>query len=247
MITLVNKIYIIALFNFALLFHRGAVSELEVPGLDHKVYVKEGDINLGFLIHVYRYSISGFCSNEFRPSGAQWTEIPAFITERINSNETLLPNITLGFVVFDDCQKDLTALARSIYFVDSDGEQNTKANKHYKVAGVVGPIYSRQSVMVSSFLGLFNIPVLSPLSTSDELSDKSRFPFFMRLVQPDSFQAVAIVDLIEYFGWTYVSLLYSEGSYGENAAKYIERLTRSREICLAVSKRLSSDYDDNDI
>ncbi|KAK2142344.1 hypothetical protein LSH36_967g00009 [Paralvinella palmiformis] len=101
--------------------------------------------------------------------------------------------------------------------------------------------------MVSSFLGLFNIPVLSPWSTSDELSDKSRFPYFMRLVPPDSFQAVAILDLMEYFGWSYMSFLYSEGSYGENAAKHIERLTRKRKLCLAVAKRLSSDYTDDDI
>ena len=235
------------IINLTLLLRHETLSELTVPGLDNKAYVKDGDILIGYLIHVYRYSRSEFCSNVVRPTGAQNTEIAGFIVDRINEDETLLPNITLGFVVFDDCQKDLTALARSIYFVPSAKKGQTSDGNHYKVAGIVGPIYSRQSVMVSSFLGLFNIPVLSPLSTSDELSDKSRFPFFMRLVSPDTFQAVAVVSIVEHFRWSYVSLLYSEGSYGENAAKHIERLTRSRDICLAVSKRLSSDYDDADM
>ncbi|KAK2140109.1 hypothetical protein LSH36_1480g00012 [Paralvinella palmiformis] len=230
------------------LFGRRVGGELTVPGFDYKVYAREGDINIGYLIHVYRYSSSDFCSDSFRPTGAQNTEIAGFMTDRINADDALLPNISLGFVVFDDCQKDLTALADSVYFVGSGGPSpQSPDSKHRPVAGVVGPIYSRQSVMVSSFLGLFDVPVLSPLSTSDELSDKSRFPYFMRLVPPDSFQAVAIVDVIEFFGWSYVSLLYSEGSFGENAAKHVERLTRSHGVCLAVSKRLAADYDQAEI
>lgn len=234
--------------HFLLLVVQNVDCELTVPGLKYRVYARQGDINIGFLTHIYRYSSSDFCASTFRPTGAQNSEIPAFMTEQINQDDSLLPNISLGFVTFDDCQKDLTALANSVYFVPTgDRTIDRSSTKHHPIAGLVGPIYSRQSVMVSSFLGLFNIPVLSPLSTSDELSDKSRFPYFMRLVPPDSYQAVAIGDMIRFFGWSYVSLLYSEGSYGVNAAKYVERLTRQRGVCLAISKRLAADYSEREI
>lgn len=32
---------------------------------------------------------------------------------------------------------------------------------------------------------------------------------------PDTFQAIALVDVVKMFNWTYVSTIASEGSYGE--------------------------------
>ena len=220
-----------------------------VPGLKDEVYQKGGDINIGFLVNVHKHGHAEFCSEDHWPRSAQVTEIPAYMTQLINSDSTLLPNITLGFVVFDGCSKDLTALGRSLSFIptraDARGQQHEWPN--LDVVGIVGPDTSRQAVMVASLLGLFQLPVLSPYATSDELSDKGRFPYFMRMVPPDAYQAVAVVDIIEHFSWTYISMLYSEGSYGENAAKHIERLTKQRGICIAVSEMVSSDAGDEEM
>ena len=41
--------------------------------------------------------------------------------------------------------------------------------------------------------------------------------------------------------WMYVSLLFSEGSYGENGAKQLQRTTRKRGICIAYSSMVISD------
>ena len=38
---------------------------------------------------------------------------------------------------------------------------------------------------------------------------------FARTVPPDTFQAIALVDIVKKFNWTYVSTIASEGSYGE--------------------------------
>ncbi len=60
-----------------------------------------------------------------------------------------------------------------------------KMNFFDNVAGTIGPGFSSASVLVASLLGLFEIPVLATFSTSDELSDKSGFNYFMRMVPPD--------------------------------------------------------------
>ena len=220
-------------------------SQTTIPGLDQTAYVKLGDINVGYLSYVHRYSSTRFCSDTTSAAGAQYSTVPEFITDLINADHTILPNITMGFVAFDDCQKDLTALARTLSFAPNM-RYNTKRRK-YDVVGVVGPNYSSQSAIISKFLGLFQIPVLSTYATSDELSDKTQFPYFMRLVPPDAFQALALVDILEHFGWSYVSLLHSGGNYGDNGARQIEVLTKARGICLAVNQRLSSDFTDEDI
>ena len=56
---------------------------------------------------------------------------------------------------------------------------------------------------------------VSPASTAKALSDKTRFEMFARTVPPDTFQAIALVDIVKKFNWTYVSTIASEGSYGE--------------------------------
>lgn len=62
------------------------------------------------------------------------------------------------------------------------------------------------------------IPQISYASTSAELSDKSRFEYFSRVVPPDNFQAQAIVEMVRQLGWKYVSTVAVEGDYGEKVS-----------------------------
>lgn len=73
---------------------------------------------------------------------------------------------------------------------------------------------------------LFKIPQISYASTAPELSDDRRYDFFSRVVPPDSFQAQAMVDIIRALGWTYVSTIASEGSYGEKGVEAFTQLSK---------------------
>ena len=42
---------------------------------------------------------------------------------------------------------------------------------------------------------------------------------FARTVPPDTFQAIALVDIVKRFNWTYVSTIASEGSYGKTITR----------------------------
>ena len=59
------------------------------------------------------------------------------------------------------------------------------------------------------------IPQISYASTSTELSDKTRFEYFSRVVPPDYLQAQAMVHVVRALGWKYVSTVAVEGDYGE--------------------------------
>ena len=47
--------------------------------------------------------------------------------------------------------------------------------------------------------------------------------------------------------WTYISLIFSEGSYGENGGKQVERRTRKSSICIGYSTMISSDANSGDM
>ncbi|KAG8002598.1 Metabotropic glutamate receptor 7, partial [Nibea albiflora] len=93
------------------------------------------------------------------------------------------------------------------------------------------------------------IPQISYASTAPELSDDRRYDFFSRVVPPDSFQAQAMVDIIRALGWTYVSTIASEGSYGEKGVEAFTQLSKEAGgICVAQSLKIPhnpklEDYD----
>ncbi|XP_050687348.1 metabotropic glutamate receptor 7-like [Eriocheir sinensis] len=106
------------------------------------------------------------------------------------------------------------------------------------VVGVIGAASSSVSVMIANILRLFKIPQISYASTSTELSDKSRFEYFSRVVPPDNFQAMAMVEVVKAFQWRYVSTLADEGDYGEKGIASFTKLAEAKGLCVAVAERV---------
>ena len=232
---------------------------------DYSAYTREGDINIGFMTSIHN---DDTCSKTVSIGGTLNSEQIAFAVNAINNSTEILPNITLGFVVLDSCGSELRALARSVYFLKDNTSSTSETGswfeypgdreiilpgseveqemygspQQYDIAGLVGLTTSRQTINVAALMNAFRVPVISHLATSDELSDRQRFPFFLRVVPPDRFSAAALIDIMLHFNWSYVSLLYTEGSYGENGAKQIEQLLekQSTELCISFSYRISS-------
>lgn len=99
---------------------------------------------------------------------------------------------------------------------------------------------------VANLLGLFHIPQVSPASTAKALSDKTRFEFFARTVPPDTFQSSALVDIVKTVNWSYVSTVYSEGSYGEYGIEVFHREAQERNVCIAAAEKVPSTADDKE-
>ncbi len=205
----------------------------------HGCYSSQGDINLGISMFIHESGDGDeLCGQKL--SHRTFLEAifsMAYAVKNVNRDPSLLPNITIGFTVLDDCGKDTAALARAMAFVNSDQNCDKLKNEHLAngnrveccaalndnpVKGVIGPVSSRQSIMAASLYSLYEIPTLSPTATSDELDDRSRFGYFLRLVPSDRFQAQAMLAFYEAMNWTYSALIYSEGGYGENGAKQIQ-------------------------
>ncbi|XP_071817025.1 metabotropic glutamate receptor 7-like isoform X3 [Apostichopus japonicus] len=104
---------------------------------------------------------------------------------------------------------------------------------------------SREDLHKSSAYEMM-IPQVSYASTSSELSDKSRYGYFLRVVPPDTYQAQAMMAVVKEFGWTYVSTVASAGNYGEKGIEAFKNLTRDTDVCLATSEVIGRDSVDAD-
>ncbi|XP_018331514.1 metabotropic glutamate receptor 7-like isoform X1 [Agrilus planipennis] len=109
---------------------------------------------------------------------------------------------------------------------------------HKPVTAVIGASFSVVSIMVANILRLFKIPQISYASTSTELSDKSRFEYFSRVVPPDNFQAQTMVEIIRALGWKYVSTVAVEGEYGEKGIASFISYSVEAGICIAVTEKI---------
>ncbi|XP_071784268.1 metabotropic glutamate receptor 4-like isoform X2 [Asterias amurensis] len=214
----------------------------------------DGNIILGGLFPVHENGING-CGT-FDLGGYQRLEAMVYALEKINNDQELLPGINIGALILDTCSRDTYALEQTMEFVTStmtriDLNAFTCPNgstPDYEppqpTIGVVGAAGSPVSTMVANILRLFKIPQVSYASTSPELSDKSRYDYFLRVVPPDTYQAQAMLDIVTALGWKYVSTVASAGNYGENGISAFRNLTRFSNdtgLCLAPSEVIPRD------
>ena len=75
------------------------------------------------------------------------------------------------------------------------------------------------------------------------LSDKTLYAHFARTVPSDMFQARAIADIVKHLNWTYVSLVSSEGLYGESGSKEFIKEASKRGICIATHEKIGPNMD----
>ncbi|XP_078046873.1 metabotropic glutamate receptor-like [Augochlora pura] len=226
---------------------------------EREAVVIPGDIVLGGLFPVHEKGSSS-CGPNVYHRGVQRLEAMLFAIDQINNNRTILPGITLGVHILDTCSRDTYALNQSLHFVraslsgpdtsilecaDRSVPKITKTASVGPIFGVIGGSYSSVSLQVANLLRLFHIPQISPASTAKALSDKTRFDYFARTVPPDTFQSIALVDVVKSANWSYVSTVYSEGSYGEYGIEVFTREATERNVCIAAALKVPGAADDH--
>ena len=171
-------------------------------------------------------------------------------SKKINNDPNLLQNVTLGFDIRDYCDSPVLAMKAATHFVKTNylneliEEQKDKAaqlkslkrNLTSPVSAVFGCADSTSSILVSSLLQVDGIPLISHAATSEELSSPYYDTFF-RTIPPDSEQAKAMVDIIEYYRWRYIAAVAVDHSYGRYGLRALEREAYDRmTFCIAFSE-----------
>uniref|UniRef100_A0A672NQA6 Glutamate metabotropic receptor 1 n=1 Tax=Sinocyclocheilus grahami TaxID=75366 RepID=A0A672NQA6_SINGR len=222
----------------------------------------DGDIIIGALFSVHHQpaaeKVSERKCGEVREQyGIQRVEAMFYTLDRINADPNLLPNITLGCEIRDSCWHSSVALEQSIEFIrdslisirdDKDGQKwcvegNPSAQPpatKKPIAGVIGPGSSSVAIQVQNLLQLFNIPQIAYSATSIDLSDKTLYKYFLRVVPSDTLQARALLDIVKRYNWTYVSAVHTEGNYGESGMEAFKELASQEGLCIAHSDKIYS-------
>ncbi|XP_073239617.1 extracellular calcium-sensing receptor-like [Porites lutea] len=238
-------------FHFLLLWllmHSSPASSIEP-----KRFYQPGNVTLGVLLPLHVRTAHDKCG-EFYAFSLGYTEAITFAIERINKDPELLPNVTLGFDIRDYCDTPVLAMKIANDFVKSnylnellEGQGDNFGSKltinmdylTAPISAVIGTEDSSSTTLVSSLLNVAAIPTISPFATSEELSSPY-FNSFFRTIPPDGQQAKAMVDIIEYYQWTYIAAVAIDHSYGRCGLRALEREAYDRKtFCIAFSEYIT--------
>ncbi|XP_029441500.1 extracellular calcium-sensing receptor-like [Rhinatrema bivittatum] len=101
------------------------------------------------------------------------------------------------------------------------------------LAAVIGDTQSRMSIIIAQLLGVYRQTQISYASTVATLSDKSRFPSFLRTTPSDELQSLGIARLITFFGWTWVGILAEDSEYGQIGSQMLKEELVKAGVCVA--------------
>uniref|UniRef100_A0A671PTX5 Metabotropic glutamate receptor 5 n=1 Tax=Sinocyclocheilus anshuiensis TaxID=1608454 RepID=A0A671PTX5_9TELE len=253
----------VSLYLFTVLLWRLASLATVAQSNERRVVAHiPGDIIIGALFSVHHQPPADKvherkCGAVREQYGIQRVEAMMHTLDRINADPKILSNITLGCEIRDSCWHSSVALEQSIEFIRDSlvaadeseeagggtrcADPGATAMKGKKpIVGLIGPGSSSVAIQVQNLLQLFNIPQIAYSATSMDLSDKSLFKYFMRVVPSDAQQARAMVDIVKRYNWTYVSAIHTEGNYGESGMEAFKEMAGKEGICIAHSDKIWS-------
>ena len=218
----------------------------DLTSLTSRRYFKSGNVSIGGLFPVHTRSCT---DSNLRPEYLGLAEAMVFAISEINKNPYLLPNITLGYDIYDTCLNKRLAMRSALEFVNlynlaSHSKDLLSAANSVQchnaivasplrpVSAVIGTGSSSSSTVVANLLQVADIPLVSYAATSDKLSKTREFPTFFRTVPPDRFQSKAIVDIAKHFNWSYVSAIASDESYGRSGIEFFKTQAQRQGICI---------------
>ena len=124
------------------------------------------------MVYVITFTVSEyslFFSLSFSLRIFRMAQSMIFAIEEINREGKLLPNVTLGYKIYDSCSTPYQALKAAMELMgteqDSEVEMVDNHMCHGTVPVVIGDGGSTQSLVVARLLGAFHVPqVRCPLS-----------------------------------------------------------------------------------
>ncbi|XP_069059369.1 vomeronasal type-2 receptor 26-like [Pleurodeles waltl] len=167
-----------------------------------------------------------------------------FAIEEINQTPDFLPNITLGFRIFDSCISEKQALRGTLELLS--GKEGAvpgySCSTHPLMAGIIGETLSSLTIPMARIMGVLHYPQISHSAAISTLSDKLQFPSFLRTVPGNTFQNIALAQLVGHFGWTWVGLIISDDDVGLQGGQQVKMLIEENGGCVAFIERIHLRY-----
>ncbi|XP_061458005.1 taste receptor type 1 member 1-like isoform X2 [Rhineura floridana] len=160
--------------------------------------------------------------------------------EEINNSSILLPNITLGYHIWDTCQEK--HYLQAVFQLAPDQRcRSQQAGCPEKVIGVVGPDSADMTQLTSRILTFYRLPQIC-YSVKDEIfTDKDLFPLLFRMVPNENHQISGLISLIKAFDWKWVSAVGSGTKASQKSVQTLIAEAAEEDICISYQGVMTAD------
>uniref|UniRef100_A0A3P8PSZ3 G-protein coupled receptors family 3 profile domain-containing protein n=1 Tax=Astatotilapia calliptera TaxID=8154 RepID=A0A3P8PSZ3_ASTCA len=169
----------------------------------------------------------------------QFAQAMRFAIEEINNSSDLLPGVSLGYKMYDTCGSIARGIKVALALVNGNeifsAVSGVPCTRPASVQTILGETSSSPCMAISTVIGPFYIPMISHFATCACLSDKTKYPSFLRTIPSDYYQSRALAHLVKYFGWTWVGAIRTNDDYGNNGMATFTETAQQLGICLEYS------------
>ncbi|XP_043943001.1 extracellular calcium-sensing receptor-like [Protopterus annectens] len=190
------------------------------------------------MLSLYHPAAVMYC--RFTTPAYQMAQGMVFATEEINKSPNLLPNITLGFGIYDSCDIIVKALEGTLWLLSGQvgPAPNYQCRSKSNVVAIVGDSRSQVSIPMARILGLYRYPQVSYASGALSLSDKRVFPSFVRSLPSTYLKYSAFARMLTHFRWTWVGILAEDDDYGQQVSQVLREKFAATGICVEFFETL---------
>ncbi|XP_069601269.1 vomeronasal type-2 receptor 26-like [Ranitomeya imitator] len=176
-----------------------------------------------------------------------------FAIDEINKNPDILPNLTLGYHVYDSCNSVNNAVYSVLQILSGPGDPipNYFCKKFGNLAGVIGDLNPGISLTLAQVLGVLGYSQISYGTMDPILSNSNLFPLFFQALPNYSTQCLAIIQLLRHYNWTWIGVITSDDDFGEKQSQELKIKAANYEICVEYivkirdSAQIFSNYYEN--
>uniref|UniRef100_A0A8C5WQF4 G-protein coupled receptors family 3 profile domain-containing protein n=1 Tax=Laticauda laticaudata TaxID=8630 RepID=A0A8C5WQF4_LATLA len=210
-------------------------------------YYSPGDLIIGGNLHLglywelylpfnkdpYLFSLSYLPT----PNNYQMFMALVFAVTEINQDLVLLPNITLGFNMYDNANWNKRVSLISLFLLSTRDQMvpGYKCDQRDTLFSVIGGDNPQFSIIFSFFF---------QLSIGFEFiqGDQRVYPSSFRINPKEFPQYVGLVRMLLYFEWNWIGFIVSENENGERFLSTLRPMLMEKEICQAFTQRVKHDF-----
>ncbi|XP_062979640.1 vomeronasal type-2 receptor 26-like [Elgaria multicarinata webbii] len=165
----------------------------------------------------------------------------------INQNPQLLPNITLGYNIYENCfsfrivyEATIDLLSSAYWMVP-----NFQCGRQEELLAVIQGGDFETFFQMATMLTIYKIPQLTYSFVNHILGNKNQFPSSYWMSPKETPQYMGIVKLLLHFRWTWVGLIAPENDGGDRFVRTMEAMVFGSGICIAFTQGIPLIFNDN--
>ncbi|XP_053120334.1 vomeronasal type-2 receptor 26-like [Hemicordylus capensis] len=163
----------------------------------------------------------------------------AFAVQEINENPQLLPNVTLGFHIYDSYFSPKWTYHATMLLISTPERfvPNYKCDCLNNLIAVIGGLDPEISLNVATVLDIYKIPQLI-YGSAPVMNYKTPGLSFYQMAPKEALQYKGILSLLLHFEWTWIGVLTMDTDNGERFVQTVLPVFSRRGICFAFIEKI---------